>query len=169
MKTQSDMAVPAASDMAANMQVMGAQLGEVWQSMSGLSLPMPAMAEVQNTYLKQATELWNQTLQHGQGAAPTADRRFASPAWAANPASAYTAQMYLLNARTLMQMAESLEGDQKTKQRIRFSVQQWIDAASPNNFLALNPDAQRKALETQGESICQGMKNLWHDVQQGHV
>ena len=169
MKTQSDMAVPAASDMAASMQVMGAQLGEVWKSMSGLSLPMPAMAEVQNTYLKQATELWNQTLQHGQGAAPTADRRFASPAWAANPASAYTAQMYLLNARTLMQMAESLEGDQKTKQRIRFSVQQWIDAASPNNFLALNPDAQRKALETQGESICQGMKNLWHDVQQGHV
>jgi polyhydroxyalkanoate synthase subunit PhaC len=168
MKTLPDMAANA-SDMAAGLQTMGAELGEVWKSMSGLTLPMPAMAEVQNTYLKQATELWNQTLQHGQAAAPPADRRFAAKAWAANPASAYTAQMYLLNARTLMQMAESLQGDQKTKQRIRFSVQQWIDAASPNNFLALNPEAQGKALETKGESISQGMKNLWHDVQQGHV
>jgi len=169
MKTQSATALPTPADMAASAQAIGSQLGEVWTTMSGLSLPMPVMAEVQSNYLKQATELWNQTLQHGQAAAPAADRRFAAPAWAANPAAAYTAQMYLLNARTLMQMAESLEGDAKTKQRIRFSVQQWLDASSPNNFLALNPDAQCKALETKGESISQGMKNLWHDVQQGHV
>jgi polyhydroxyalkanoate synthase subunit PhaC len=169
MKTQAPTALPSPADMAASAQAIGSQLGEVWKTMSGLSLPMPVMAEVQGSYLKQATELWNQTLQHGEGAAPAKDRRFAAPAWAANPAAAYTAQMYLLNARTLMQMADSLEGDAKTKQRIRFSVQQWLDASSPNNFLALNPDAQRKALETQGESISQGMKNLWHDVQQGHV
>ena len=169
MKTQPDTALQSPADMAASAQAMGSQFGEVWKTLSGLSLPMPVMAEVQGSYLKQATELWNQTLQHGQGAAPTADRRFAAPAWAANPAATYTAQMYLLNARTLMQMADSLEGDAKTKQRIRFSVQQWLDASSPNNFLALNPDAQRKALDTQGESISQGMKNLWHDVQQGHV
>ncbi len=37
--------------------------------------------------------------------------------------------------------------------RVRFAVQQWIDAASPSNYLALNPEAQRKALETGGESI----------------
>jgi len=169
MKTQPDTPLPTPADMAASAQAIGSQLGEVWKTVSGLSLPVPVLAEVQSSYLKQATELWNQTLQHGQAATPTADRRFAAPAWAANPAAAYTAQMYLLNARTLMQMAESLEGDAKTKQRIRFSVQQWLDASSPNNFLALNPDAQRKALETQGESISQGMKNLWHDVQQGHV
>ena len=169
MKTQLDTALPTPADMAASVQAMGSQLGEMWKTLSGLSLPLPLLAEVQSSYLKQATELWNQTLQHGQAAAPAADRRFAAPAWAANPAAAYNSQMYLLNARTLMQMAESLEGDAKTKQRIRFSVQQWLDAASPNNFLALNPDAQRKALETQGESISQGMKNLWHDVQQGHV
>jgi polyhydroxyalkanoate synthase subunit PhaC len=169
MNTRPGTALPSPTDLAASAEAISAQLGEAWKTMSGLSLPMPVLAEVQNNYLKQATELWNQTLQHGQGAAPASDRRFAAPAWAANPAAAYTAQMYLLNARTLMQMADSLEGDAKTKQRIRFGVQQWLDAASPNNFLALNPDAQRKALETQGESISQGMKNLWHDLQQGHV
>jgi polyhydroxyalkanoate synthase subunit PhaC len=171
MKTHPAPANPSPADMTASAQAIGSQLGEVWKTVSGLSLPMPVLAEVQGSYLKQATELWNQTLHHGQGAAPApaADRRFAAPDWAANPAAAYTAQMYLLNARTLMQMADSLEGDAKTKQRIRFSVQQWLDASSPNNFLALNPEAQRKALDTQGESISQGMKNLWHDVQQGHV
>ena len=39
---------------------------------------------------------------------------------------------------------------------MRFAVQQWIDAASPSNFLALNPEAQKKALETKGESIAAG-------------
>jgi len=69
----------------------------------------------------------------------------------------------------MLQMADSIEGDEKTRQRIRFAVQQWIDAAAPSNYLALNPEAQRKALETKGESIGQGLKQLWNDIQQGHV
>ena len=76
------------------------------------------------------------------------DRRFAGQEWMTNPATAYIAQMYLLNARTLLQMADEIDGDEKTKARIRFAVQQWVDAASPSNYLALNPEAQRKALET---------------------
>jgi polyhydroxyalkanoate synthase len=52
---------------------------------------------------------------------------------------------------------------------VRFAVQQWVDAMSPSNFLALNPEAQRKALETRGESIAQGIQHLVRDLQQGHV
>ena len=167
MKSKPDSAAASVPDLAANAQALGATFGEIWKSVSGLSLPMPTVAELQGAYLKQAGDLWNQTL-HAQTAAP-ADRRFAAPDWAQNPASAYTAQMYLLNARTLMQMADSLQGDEKTRQRIRFAVQQWIDAAAPSNYLALNPEAQRKALETKGESIAIGMKHLLDDVRQGHV
>ena len=162
-----------ALDLAASAQEMSATMSEAWKSMSGLSLPMPALAEVQKAYLTQSTELWNQTLQNSQNpgnvAKAPADRRFAGTDWTANPASAYVAQMYLLNSRTLMQMADQLEGDTKTRQRVRFAVQQWIDASAPSNYLALNPEAQRKALETKGESLTEGMKKLWHDVQQGHV
>jgi len=162
-------------EMAANAQALAASMSDIWKSVSGLSLPLPAVADLQKAYLQQSSELWNQTLMAGKAGAGAAalpapaDRRFSSQDWMANPASAYTAQMYLLNSRTLMQMADSLQGDEKTRQRIRFAVQQWIDAASPSNYLALNPDAQRKALDTKGESITQGMKQLWHDVQQGHV
>jgi len=68
-----------------------------------------------------------------------------------------------------MGLAEAVETDAKTKNRIRFAVEQWMAAASPSNFLALNAEAQKKAIETKGESIAMGVKNLVHDLQQGHV
>ncbi|HET6599275.1 MAG TPA: class I poly(R)-hydroxyalkanoic acid synthase [Burkholderiaceae bacterium] len=142
--------------------------------MSNVGLGMPDIARLQVDYLEQAGGLWNGMLQLSDTppaghAKPATDRRFAAKDWSDNPASAYVAQMYLLNARTLMQMADGVQGDAKTRQRIRFAVQQWIDAAAPSNFLALNPEAQRKALETGGESIAQGLAHLWSDVQQGHM
>jgi polyhydroxyalkanoate synthase subunit PhaC len=154
----------------------GATVGQMVTAMSALSLPFKALADVQSGYLEQATALWNQSLERLQhpGDANTAapvlkDRRFAAQDWASNPAAAYTAQMYLLNARTMTQLADELEGDEKTKQRVRFAVQQWVDAVAPSNYLALNPEAQRKALETRGESITQGLQLLLQDVQKGHV
>ncbi len=147
----------------------GAAVGEAWKSVSGLSVPFAVLGQLQQEYVQQAAQLWNRMLQPDAAKARPADRRFAGDAWAQNPAAAYTAQMYLLNARTLLQLAEGIEGDEKTRQRIRFAVQQWIDAASPSNYLALNPEAQQKALETGGASIAQGLKHLWQDLQQGQV
>ncbi|MBA4176065.1 MAG: class I poly(R)-hydroxyalkanoic acid synthase [Leptothrix sp. (in: Bacteria)] len=153
---------------------MGAAFEGIFKSMAGLELPVPRVAQIQADYLRRAGEIWNQSLHRLQagGAAPSAplpDRRFGSADWAANPAAAYTAQMYLLNAGTLMQMAESVEGDAKTKARIRFAVQQWVDAASPSNSLALNPDAMKKAIETKGASLAAGMRLLLGDLRKGHV
>ncbi len=152
----------------------GAAVGEFQKSLSGLRLPMQQLAEVQADYLKQATQVWNESLQRlqpeaGAVAKPLPDRRFSAQEWLANPAAAYTAQMYLLNAKAMMQLAESVQGDEKTKARIRFAVQQWIDASSPSNFLALNPEAQKKALDSKGESIAQGMRLLLEDLQKGHM
>jgi polyhydroxyalkanoate synthase len=42
-------------------------------------------------------------------------------------------------------------------------------AMAPSNFLAFNAEAQKKAIETKGESIAKGMQNLLHDITQGHV
>ena len=152
----------------------GPALTEAWKSLSGLSLPPAELAKVQADYFKSAAEIWNQSLERVQAdgkAKPAAigDRRFAGHEWLDNPAAAYTAQMYLLNARALMQLAEAVHGDEKTKGRIRFAVQQWVDAASPSNFLAFNPEALQKALATKGESIATGMQQLLQDVQKGHV
>ena len=159
---------------AATAQAVGATVGDMFKTLSGMSLPTQQLAQIQGEYLKQASEVWNQSLHRLQGyekgtRPALGDRRFGSSEWMANPASAYTAQMYLLNARSLLQMAESVEGDAKTKARIRFAVQQWIDMASPSNFLALNPDALKKAVDTKGESIATGLQHLLEDVRKGHV
>jgi polyhydroxyalkanoate synthase subunit PhaC len=145
-----------------------AGMGAMLKNFAGLQIPAATLSALQADYVKQATELWNTSLHGGHLPAPT-DRRFASDAWNANPASAFMSQLYLLNARTLQQMADKVEGEEKTRQRIRFAVQQWVDAASPSNYLALNPEALRLALDTQGESIAKGMQQLWGDVQRGHL
>ena len=172
MKAKSTRDAPAAFNPA---EAMSAAINGLMHSMSGLNLPPPQLTQIQADYIKNATELWNQSVQRMQLPAeaqkPPAlgDRRFASSEWLNNPAAAVTAQLYLLNARTLMQMADSVQGDAKTKGRIQFAVQQWIDATSPSNFLALNPDALKKALDTKGESIVVGMQHLLEDLKKGHV
>ena len=161
-------AAPASPDANA----FGAALGEIWKSMAGLSLPAQALTRMQGDYLKSATDIWNQSLQSmgdAKSKPAIADRRFSGEAWAANPAAAYAAQMYLLNARTLMEMADSVQGDAKTRARVRFAVQQWIDATAPSNFMAFNADAQKKALDTKGESIAAGVQQLLADLAKGQV
>jgi polyhydroxyalkanoate synthase len=150
---------------------------DVNPALNGLTAPsLPAAAPLtmaperlqtlQQQYLKDAAELWNQ----GLHANPVVkDRRFAGDAWASNPVAAFSAAAYLLNARTLMGLADAVEGDAKLKARIRFAVEQWMAASAPSNYLVFNAEAQKKAIETQGESIAQGMKNLMHDMRQGHV
>ncbi|MBL0945310.1 MAG: class I poly(R)-hydroxyalkanoic acid synthase [Hydrogenophaga sp.] len=142
-------------------------LGELFQQAGGQGVRIdPAqLLEIQQTYLKEAAALWNQ----GLTPTPAGDRRFAGEAWAQNPLSSFTAAAYLLNARTLMALADAVQGDAKTRARVRFGVQQWIDASAPSNFLAFNAEAQKKAIETQGESIAKGVANLLHDIRQGHV
>ena len=120
---------------------------------------------LQQQYSKEAMALL------GDGFKPPlkGDRRFAAPAWGENPVAAYSAAVYLLNARVLMGLADAVQADAKTRNRIRFAVEQWVAAAAPSNYLALNAEAQRMALETKGESIARGVKNLVHDIRQGHV
>ena len=135
-------------------------------SLPNLRFAPEKLQALQQTYLQEATELW--THGFGGGAKP-ADKRFASDAWAGNPLAALTASTYLLNARTLMGLADAVEADAKTRARVRFAVEQWMAASAPSNFLAFNVDAQKKAIDTKGESIAKGLQNLLHDVQQGHV
>ncbi len=160
---------PPLADMSSSAHAFGDAVGEAFKSIAGLSVPMQELARMQQTYLEEMSTLWNAALGSPTEAVPIKDRRFAAQAWTQNPLAAFTARAYLLNARTLLEMAEAVEGDAKTKARVRFAVQQWIDAASPANYLALNPEAQQKALDTQGQSIAKGVEQLLADMRQGHM
>ena len=50
--------------------------------------------------------------------------------------------------------------DEKTHRRLRFFARQILDALSPSNYLATNPQSLRRVMETGGESLATGIKNL---------
>ena len=153
---------------------LGAAPGFVPLGMTDMPAPPPPLQfdpaklqELQQAYLNDISTLWNSGLQANTPG--STDRRFAAEAWHQNPVSQFAASAYLLNARTLMALAEAVQGDEKTKARVRFAVEQAMAASAPSNFLALNAEAQKKAIDTQGASIAQGLQNLLSDMQQGHV
>jgi polyhydroxyalkanoate synthase len=130
-------------------------------------LDQQALFKLQNDYVGHATELIGQ---FASGKPPELrDRRFSSKAWLDQPQFAWQAAWYLLNADYLQKTAELIDADQKTRDRIRFMTQQWIDACSPANFLASNPEAQEQLVKTGGESLRNGIANMLGDISQGRI
>ncbi|MFM1950223.1 MAG: Poly-beta-hydroxybutyrate polymerase, partial [Pseudomonadota bacterium] len=90
-----------------------------------LSFSQDKLKNLQATYLEEATALWN----HGLASKhELKDRRFSSDAWTGNPMAAFTAGAYLLNAKTLMGLADAVDADEHTQNKIKFAVEQWVAA-----------------------------------------
>lgn len=132
----------------------------------GVQFDSSKLQALQQDYVQEAAKLWANGL---TSPAASQDKRFGAAPWLSNPLAALTASSYLLNAKALTGMADAIQADEKTRQRVRFAVDQWVAAMSPSNYLALNPEAQQKAIETKGESLAKGIQNLLHDMEQGHV
>ena len=133
----------------------------------GAVLDPKTVTQLQNDYMQQLSALWQDFV--ASKTPSVADRRFAAPEWQSNPLFAFNAAAYLLNARFLMAMADAVETTPRAKQRIRFAVQQMVDAMSPANFLVTNPEAQQKIIETKGESLAKGIAHMLEDMQKGRI
>jgi polyhydroxyalkanoate synthase len=134
---------------------------------AGATIKPDTVEQLKNEYLEQFGALWQEVL---SGKAPSlSDRRFSSAAWQSNPVTAFNAASYLLNAKFLTAMADAIDASPHQKQKIRFAVQQIVDAMSPANFLATNPEAQQKLVESKGESLTKGLANMLADMQKGHI
>lgn len=134
---------------------------------AGATVKPEVLDTLKNEYMAEFGSLWQQLL---EGKTPEIrDRRFAAPAWTANPVTAFSAAAYLLNAKFLLAMADAVEAAPQQRQKIRFALQQVVDAMSPANFLATNPEAQQALIESKGESLTRGLKNMLADMQKGQI
>uniref|UniRef100_UPI001479EE1D PHA/PHB synthase family protein n=1 Tax=Ruegeria atlantica TaxID=81569 RepID=UPI001479EE1D len=129
--------------------------------------------------LEQQIEFWGQSVLNfaeaqqalvGGEAEDTAsaprDKRFSNPLWDTNPYFKFIRQQYETNAQAISLAVASVDDlEVKDKQRLAFFSQQIIDMMSPTNFLATNPDALEKAVETEGQSLIQGLENLVADLE----
>ncbi|HEY1461487.1 MAG TPA: class I poly(R)-hydroxyalkanoic acid synthase, partial [Casimicrobiaceae bacterium] len=173
-------------------QQLGIQWGAWWAQLASTSAPLPANASVDGhatptpvpaiwidpSAAAQLTEQFNRRMEalwlraaQGAPAAGSAprDRRFASREWHEQPYFALLRDGYLLYAEYLRALAGLAQTDETTRKRVNFLVQQYVDAIAPSNFLATNPDALKRAIESGGASLARGLSNLAVDAQRGRI
>lgn len=139
------------------------------------------LAEQPGRIIEQQVSYWGETLRHfadaqsamvrGTLTSPPdegpSDRRFANPLWEHHPFFNFVKRQYQINASAMEKASRELDIESLTdRRRVDWFTRQIIDMMAPTNFLATNPDALEKALETEGESLVQGLENLVRDVEQ---
>ena len=122
---------------------------------------------------------WGKTLEHfiaaqqalANGASEVADntpadRRFSNPMWQTHPYFSYIKQQYLLNSQAVEEAVKNLDGlDARDRRRVEFFSRQILDMFAPTNFLGTNPEALAHAVETDGQSLVDGLENLVRDIE----
>ena len=143
-------------------------------------LPLPESSEMlrmQQAFAEKHVVLWSSMLGRKPGDAvepvvnvEAGDRRFTAPEWSESPMFDYVRQAYLLNAGLLKDISDALPiEDGRAKSRMQFLTRQYIEALAPTNFAATNPEFIKTALETKGESISRGLRNLLGDLEKGRI
>ena len=155
-----------------------------WFGVPGQTAVSPDAAErsariagLQQEAMARHAQLWQSQLLHQPGEAvppvieaTRGDLRFAAPEWAESPIHDYLRQAYLINADYLQRVAELVPvADETARRRLRFVTRQYVDALAPSNFAATNPEFIRHALDSKGESITRGIRNLLADLDKGRI
>src|ERR1700694_4332533 len=155
----------------ASRQVMSGFADAYRAWLEGMSAKPEKMLDLQSRYMQEQLRLWMKTLQpgNGEGEEEVADKRFSGPEWNDLPVFRYFRDSYLLTSKMMMQAVEEASLDSPTKQRMRFFMRQYLDAAAPSNYLMTNPEALKAAMESHGESLHEGMKNLLADMEKGRI
>jgi polyhydroxyalkanoate synthase len=126
-------------------------------------IPPERLAEIQKEYFTEFSHLAT-----NPEAVEVKDRRFSGKAWHSSW-SKMIAATYLLNSKHLLALAKAVDADEKTKIKILFTTEQMIDALSPSNFIATNPEVLENIISSQGQSIQNGIVNLLGDLKKGKV
>jgi len=95
------------------------------------------------------------------------DRRFADAAWSDSAVFRRLVQTYVALCTSLDRCVDESKLDAATAERARFVVSLFEDAIAPTNFLASNPAALRKLVDSKGTSAMRGLANFVEDLASG--
>lgn len=129
-----------------------------------------AMLKVQTHWWEQQLQIWQNLVLSDPSKsvveAELGDKRFANEAWQNELLYNFIKQSYLLFSKTYQDTIDSIEGvDEKTKERISFFSRQAINALSPSNFIATNPELLKMTLEQNGENLIAGLEKFKEDIE----
>jgi polyhydroxyalkanoate synthase len=134
------------------------------------------MAEVQTKFWTDWMNLWQQSALRFMGAegvdlypADDNDRRFKNPAWQESAVFDFIKQSYLLTRKWTEETIQNTEGlDDTTRRQLQFYSRQFSDALAPSNFLLTNPEVLQETMDSGGQNLVRGFKNLVNDLKRGH-
>ena len=151
---------------------------------------LPAMARLAQSYLEQPqklaeatmafwgqqAELWTRMMHKSMGEAdpgPVAtpapgDKRFNDERWVQNPVFDYLKQSYLLTGDWLKRSLADAEGlSPHERRKLEFLTRTFIEALSPTNYAATNPEVLQATLDQKGDNLVRGLNNLLRDLERG--
>lgn len=92
------------------------------------------------------------------------DRRFTDQAWNDNPMLKKLVQLYLAGGETLEKLVADADLDPRDRKRVRFMIENVMEAISPSNVPLVNPTSAKVAIDTGGQSLLRGAKQLVKDL-----
>ncbi|SNT40084.1 PHA/PHB synthase family protein [Tropicimonas sediminicola] len=95
------------------------------------------------------------------------DKRFRDRRWQNDPYTRGMRDAHLALEKATEDFLARLPANSKDSLRTKFYTRQFLSALSPSNYLMLNPAARDRFLETDGESLLQGFRNLVEDLERG--
>ena len=132
----------------------------------GLAMKPAELMEVQLAAARQWGDLWTTTLT-GKPSEKPRDRRFAAPEWQDDVYYRAIRDAYLLASQQLREVISLAEGSASSIATVSFLLDQYLNALSPSNFAATNPEVVKRTKETNGANLVQGFAHLIEDIASG--
>ena len=134
------------------------------------------LVRAQSDFLADSMQLWQRFLDPAKtpelpaSAAAARDRRFAAAQWRENPLFDLIRQSYFMVVDHMLRGVEAIDGlEPRQKEKLRFATRAMVDALSPTNFVATNPEVLEKLFETRGENLLTGLERLVADIGRGQL
>ena len=96
------------------------------------------------------------------------DKRFKHPEWSENAIFNFVKDSYLVAAGSILSAIREVKGmDEASARKVDFYTRQFVDALSPSNFVATNPEVLTATLQSGGQNLLRGLENLLADLERG--
>ena len=132
----------------------------------GLAMKPQDLMEVQLAAAQQWGAFWTGALAGTESEKPR-DRRFAAAEWQDDAYYRAIRDAYLLASKQLRDVVALGDGTDSSQATVRFLLDQYLNAVSPANFAATNPEVVKRTKETNGANLVQGFAHLIEDIASG--
>ncbi len=96
------------------------------------------------------------------------DKRFKDEDWSKNAVFDWVKQSYLVSSGWIMDVVHNMgDLEDRDRKKVAFYTRNFVEAMSPANFAATNPEVLRATVEQKGENLARGLQHMLEDLERG--